>query len=83
MSGAQMSIGVTVTSFLHEGVRYRQRWVRCNSKKCATCYVDKIASHGPYWYYYILGQPRAKRVVGYLGKDLPPELEQVRLGGVP
>ena len=77
----QLSIGVTITSFLHDGIRYRQRWVRCNSERCKTCRVDRVACHGPYWYAYVLGQPRAERKVTYIGKDLPSELETVRIGG--
>ena len=55
-----------------DAVVYRLRTTFCGKPGCRACREGK--GHGPYWYAYRTIDGRTKK--SYIGKSLPPELEQ-------
>ncbi len=51
---------------------YQQQYRKCNKPACSTCTTSK--GHGPYWYAFWSENGRTKSK--YIGKDLPPGIDQ-------
>jgi hypothetical protein len=59
----QLKLPATVTSFVHNGIRYRSEYRRCGDATCTKC------PHGPYWLAYWWDENG--RNVLYIGRKLP------------
>jgi hypothetical protein len=53
---------------------YQLEHIRCGKANCHTC--TDGAGHGPYWYAYHYSPTSRRRTKKYIGKHLPPDVEQ-------
>lgn len=68
-----VSRGPVEQAFSSGGVTYELQRIRCGKKKCGRCRGGP--AHGPYWYAYWKSKGRTRSK--YVGKKLPPALDDV------
>ena len=59
---------------MNEKVSYRQQFTFCGKPNCRHCREGR--GHGPYWYAYI--SRNGQTVRKYIGKQLPPEIQEAQ-----